>query len=135
MDKTYQGSCHCGAVRFECELDLAQGTSKCNCSICAKGRFSKAIAKGEHALRLLAGKDMLSEYTFGRDVIRHYFCSRCGIKTFGREPHEALGGTFYGVMTRIKVGAGAAPSRLAHRFRSGGAVRGFTGRALTSRAA
>jgi hypothetical protein len=31
MKRTYHGSCQCGAVRFECELDLAEGTSKCNC--------------------------------------------------------------------------------------------------------
>jgi hypothetical protein len=42
MIKIYQGSCHGGAVRFECELDLAEGTSKCNCSICTKARFWKA---------------------------------------------------------------------------------------------
>ena len=42
----YSGSCHCGAVRFECRLDPAEGTSRCNCSVCAKGRFWKAIARG-----------------------------------------------------------------------------------------
>ena len=47
MKSTHTGSCHCGSVRFECDLDLADGTSKCNCSICTKGRFWKAIARAE----------------------------------------------------------------------------------------
>ena len=33
--RTYHGSCHCGAVTFEVDTDLAD-LDECNCSICAK---------------------------------------------------------------------------------------------------
>ena len=95
MKKTYPGSCHCGAVRFEADIDLAGETSKCNCSFCTKSRLWKAIAKADE-LRVTAGKDMLNEYTV-TGMITHMFCRRCGIKPFGRGHMEALGGTFYGV--------------------------------------
>jgi hypothetical protein len=96
MKRTYQGGCHCGAVRFECELDPADGSSRCNCSICAKGRFWKAIAKGD-AFRILKGADALTTYGFGRGAIHHQFCRTCGIKPFGRGDMEAMGGVFYGI--------------------------------------
>jgi hypothetical protein len=97
MKRGYQGSCHCSAVRFECEIDLAQGTSKCNCSICAKTRFRKAIVKAD-AFRLRQGKEALSDYQFGISSIHHLFCSHCGIKPFGRGHLDELGGEFYAVV-------------------------------------
>lgn len=96
MNKTYNGGCHCGVVRFECELDLTGTTSKCNCSICTKTRFWKTIARAD-AFRLLRGDDVLTDYQFGSNAIHHYFCSRCGVKPFGSGETEALGGRFYAV--------------------------------------
>ena len=57
MEKTYHGSCHCGAIRFEAEVDLGAGIRKCNCSFCWKLGYRKAlvpfgamrIVQGEHA--------------------------------------------------------------------------------------
>ena len=94
--KSYKGSCHCGLVRFECELDLAEGTSRCNCSVCTKSRFWKAIARAD-AFRLLAGAESLTDYQFGRKTIHHMFCQCCGVKTFGRGHLDELGGLFYAV--------------------------------------
>jgi hypothetical protein len=83
MKQTYTGGCHCGAVRYEADVDLSKGTLKCNCSICAKARaWLAAVAAGD--FRLLRGADALSEYQFGANRIHHLFCSHCGIKSFAR---------------------------------------------------
>lgn len=93
--KKYEGGCHCGAVRFECEVNLAAGTSRCNCSICAKSRFWKTIVKAD-AFQLLAGDEALASYQFGSGMITHRSCRHCGVKTFGQGHLEELG-AFYAV--------------------------------------
>jgi hypothetical protein len=34
--RKYHGGCHCGAVRYEVEMDLSKGGSRCNCTICSR---------------------------------------------------------------------------------------------------
>ena len=98
MKKTHRGSCHCGAVAFECDADLAQGTSRCNCSICTKSRFWKALVPAA-AFRLLKGADAITEYRFGSNAIAHRFCANCGVKVFGSVhlDFDEMKGEFYAI--------------------------------------
>lgn len=96
MKRTAEGSCHCGAVRFEADVDLSEGTSRCNCSICSKTRFWSAVVAPDE-FRLLQGADALTDYQIGPDTVHHRFRSRCGVKPYGRGEDETLGGEFYAV--------------------------------------
>ena len=99
MLKTHHGSCHCGAVKFEADIDLEAGTGKCNCSICTKKRGWNAQIKPE-AFRLLTDPAALSDYQFGSNSAHHVFCKACGVSAFGHGYVEEIGGAY--VLTRLK---------------------------------
>ena len=99
--QTYTGSCHCGAIRFEADLDLAEGSNRCNCSYCAKVRAWFAFAKGADRFRLIDGTGV-SEYRWtppgaAEPHLAFTFCKTCGVRTFARGELAALGGVFHAI--------------------------------------
>ena len=96
MLKTYRGSCHCGAVRYQATLDLAAGTGKCNCTYCSKIRNWSARATD---FEMLAGEAELGDYgkDWGEGNIHHRFCTRCGVTLYGHGHIPQAGGDYLAV--------------------------------------
>jgi hypothetical protein len=84
--RTYRGSCHCGQVRFEVDVDLDH-VRVCDCSMCRRRGALLHRVEPEH-LRLHTPLDQLTLYTFHTHTARDYFCPRCGILPF-RRPRTA----------------------------------------------
>jgi hypothetical protein len=96
--RTYRGSCHCGAVRFEVDLDLSQGSSQCNCSICSKTGWWGILVKPS-AFRMVTGEELL--LTLPRiPQSDHPRCTICGVPSFNRGDVPQIGGEFYSVNVR-----------------------------------
>jgi hypothetical protein len=91
----HKGSCHCGAVRYEVEVD-ATAASRCNCTICTKVCQTGALVKPS-AFRLTAGADQLTPYVWGGKISTRYFCKTCGIHVYGAGHLPQLGGDFVSV--------------------------------------
>jgi len=94
MLKTYAGGCHCGAVRFEADLDIAAGTGKCNCTICTKMRLWSVNATPA-TFRWIAGQEEMTDYRGGNSVAHHLFCRHCGVRPFEWVDTPNMSGSVY----------------------------------------
>jgi hypothetical protein len=112
--QTYQGNCHCGAVRFEVTTDFPELIT-CDCSICRR-KNALMVKVHESDFRLVAGQESLSMYQFHTRTAKHYFCRVCGIYPFHRKrvaPDHYAVNVFClenfdpsGIPVRATVGAG-----------------------------
>jgi hypothetical protein len=77
----FQGSCHCGAVKFSVDAEMPTEVMDCNCSICR--RKGVLMAFYPVAKVTVEGESALQAYQFNKHVLSHWFCKTCGIHTFG----------------------------------------------------
>jgi hypothetical protein len=76
----FQGSCHCGQVKFEVEGELKQVLA-CNCSLCSrKGSLLWFVPRENFSLT--SSEKNLKTYTFNKHFIKHRFCANCGIHPY-----------------------------------------------------
>ena len=79
--KQYEGSCHCGKVRYGVKADLSGELISCNCSICGRtGTVLTFVPASQFVLK--QGQDALTDYQFNKKHIHHVFCSTCGVRSF-----------------------------------------------------
>ena len=88
MRRIYQGSCHCGRVRFEVEADLDH-VRVCDCSICRR-RGALLHRVNDDQIRVLTPLEDLTLYQFHTRTAKDYICPTCGILPF-RRPRTAPG--------------------------------------------
>jgi hypothetical protein len=81
--RTYEGSCHCGAVRYEVTMTPPEKAVACNCSHCSRTGWLLTFVPAE-SFKLLSGEDQLQEYLFNKKHIHHQFCRNCGVHPFSR---------------------------------------------------
>jgi hypothetical protein len=86
LSNAYEGSCHCGQVKYKANVDLSRIIS-CNCSICSRRGTLLAFTPASE-FTLLSGDGNLADYQFGKRSIHHLFCKTCGVSSFskGRMP-------------------------------------------------
>ncbi|KAI9678278.1 MAG: hypothetical protein M1817_006223 [Caeruleum heppii] len=103
--KSYNGNCHCGAIKYTVALSPPleeQKVMSCNCSICIRNGYLMVYPPKE-SVTFHQGKDkttvgaslapiifrtpfvdgfLMQKYSFGGGNVEHNFCSTCGTSVF-----------------------------------------------------
>jgi hypothetical protein len=107
----YRGSCHCGAVAYEVEGEI-ESVLACNCSICQrKGSLLWFVPRA--SLELATPESASRVYQFNRHVIRHRFCSTCGIHAYA-DGTDAKGNAIAAVNVRCLEGIDLEKIKVTH---------------------
>ena len=91
--KTYRGSCHCGKLSYEVDLDLAAGAGRCNCTYCLKTRNWSAFVKPAD-FRMLSGEGEAIAYRKHDQAPTKHHCPVCGVHLYGDGEADYMGGPF-----------------------------------------
>lgn len=84
----YHGSCLCGAVRYEIDLDTLDDITLCHCHACQKASgsaFNAVTAIPAAHFRIEDGDGHLKYFESSVGVLRH-FCGNCGSPLFSYRP-------------------------------------------------
>jgi hypothetical protein len=95
--QTFHGSCHCKALKFEADIDLAKGTGKCNCTYCWRVRNWSARVEPAQ-FRWIAGEHEAGRYNFRSDDNHHLFCKTCGVRIATVGDLKEHGGPYASIM-------------------------------------
>ena len=84
---SFNGGCHCGAVKFQVDAELPRTALSCNCSICRQKGLLLSFSPADK-FSLASGQDALTTYEFNTHKIQHRFCKVCGSQpfAFGKNP-------------------------------------------------
>ncbi|KAI9830687.1 MAG: hypothetical protein M1826_004516 [Phylliscum demangeonii] len=84
--KTYHGSCHCQAIKYEAKISPpleGREINACNCSICFRNGYLFVYVPDDD-LRFHSGEDQMTKYSFHKRIMQHTFCPTCGTSMFAK---------------------------------------------------
>ena len=88
------GSCHCGAVHWNCR-GVPESATACNCSICR--RYGALWAYGFFDEQIVVSGDTRT-YLWNQKWIEFHFCPQCSCVVFWRAAEPGADGRRYGAV-------------------------------------